>query len=70
MNGYTVTLNGQPIKISKAEDFITPEEYKNMEVTSEDKAAGSLTIDFEPGPLYASKARTGHPKRVEVLPWQ
>ena len=68
MKGYTVTLNGQPITRSDKLDI--PEEYKGLQVTRKDKAEGSLTFDFQTGPLYESKARTGHPKRVEVLPWQ
>ena len=68
MKGYTVTLNGQPIR--RSDKLNIPEEYKGLQVTRKDKAEGTLTFDFQPGPLYESKARTGHPKRVEVLPWQ
>lgn len=68
MKGYTVTLNGQPI--GRSDKLNIPEEYKGLQVTRKDKAEGTLTFDFQPGPLYESKARTGRPKHVEVLPWQ
>lgn len=66
MKGYTTTLNGMPVKISNKLDI--PEEYKNRQVTR--KEEGTLSFNFQPGPLYASKARTGRPQHVEVFPWQ
>ena len=66
MNGYTVTLSGQPVAFSNHLEI--PKEYKSRQDTR--KQEGTLTFDFEPGPLYESKARTGHPRNVEVLPWQ
>lgn len=68
MKGYTTTLNGMPVKISNKLDI--PEEYKNSKVTRKEEGTGTLSFKFQPGPLYASKARTGHPKHVEVFPWQ
>ena len=68
MSDYVTTLNGKPVKF--CDSFDIPPEYRNMQITCKDKAEGTLTFDFEPGPLYESKARTGRPKRVEVLPWQ
>ena len=70
MKNYSVTFNGRPVKIS--DNFIVPEEYraKVPAKCSETNLEGTITAEFNPGPLYQHKMRTGRPRLVEVLPWQ